>query len=147
MPGSPGGMPPDLFKLVLPPLPGFGAIPSARGPISARTMSAEAAEAVRELKEPIEGLERELRLARAEIAEQAALSKRFDLELGAQRQRVMLDESQLESKEALERQLNERIATCLVRCRRRRRRRRRHLLRSRRPDGPPLGPHHLGAFP
>ena len=147
MPGSPGGMPPDLFKLVLPPLPGFGAIPSARGPISARTMSAEAAEAVRELKEPIEGLERELRLARAEIAEQAALSKRFDLELGAQRQRVMLDESQLESKEALERQLNERIATCLVRCRRRRRRRRRHLLRSRRPDGPPLGPHHMGAFP
>jgi len=140
MPGSPGGMPPDVFKLVLPPLPGFGAIPSARGPISARTMSAEAAEAVRELKEPIEGLERELRLARAEIAEQAALSKRFDLELGAQRQRVMLDESQLESKEALERQLNERIATCLVR-RRRRRRRRRHLLCSRRPDGPTA--HHM----
>jgi hypothetical protein len=133
-------MPPDVFKLVLPPLPGFGAIPSARGPISARTMSAEAAEAVRELKEPIEGLERELRLARAEIAEQAALSKLFDLELGAQRQRVMLDESQLESKEALERQLNERIATCLVRCRRRRRRRS-HLLCSRRPDGPTA--HHM----
>ncbi len=105
---APTQLPPSLHLLRLPSLPGFGSILAP----SARSISAD--EAVATLKAPLEGLERELRLARAEVAEQAALSRRFDLELTAQRQRVLLDETALDNKTELERQLNEQIATCLV---------------------------------